>query len=384
MRASLINITLFIYSILRIEETRHRMKFSYKKYLIFSLLLAGTFEHASAATFFYCNGNLIKRHNTNVLYRFEQMGFPAGSVWRTPATSAVRKANQNPSVMRGTVQWNENGVGLNNSENEIWWTHAITAPADAPQHWNCATGVLISSDIRLSNSESHNWTPYGTTKADSLAYGGGSRPLENTLLHELGHAMGLDHTTDTQSIMGTDWTFVHANGATQRPYLGPDASNALAVLYGSTHFSDLSVSHWRHTGSAYGYATHGRTRVFDLEGNVLFSYESAGEPIYHVDRGQTVQVEFTYENNGDTARVFDIDFLLSTDNVINRADRNIGGRTDISLPAAYTWTKAFPVTIPADLTSGVVYYLGVKIDSTNKHAEVTEANNWTYVGISIN
>lgn len=360
------------------------MKFSGKKYLFFSLLLASAFEHASAATFFTCNGKQIKRNNMSVLYRFDQTGFPVGSPWRTTASNSVAKTNQNPSVIRGTVQWNENGVALNNGENEIWWSNAITAPADAPQHWDCGNGILVSSDIRISNSASHNWTQNGASKAGALSYGGIYRPLENTLLHELGHTLGLDHTADTQSIMGSDWNFVHANGATLRPYLGPDASKGLMTLYGSTNFSDLSVSHWRRTGSSNGYANHGRTRVFDSAGNVLLSYQSVGEPIYRVNKGQAVQVEFTYENNGNTSRVFDVDFLLSTDNVINSADLDIGGRIDMSLPATYTWTKAFPVTIPSNLTSGVVYYLGVKIDSLNEHVEVTEVNNWTYVGIRIN
>lgn len=360
------------------------MKISVKKYIFFSLLFAGIVEHATAATFFTCNGKQIKRNNMSVLYRFDQTGFPVGSIWRTPASNAVTKTNQNPSKIRGSVQWNETSVALNNGENEVWWTSTITAPADAPQHWDCANGILVSSDIRISNSASHNWTQNGSTKSSSLSYGGGWRPLENTLIHELGHTLGLDHTSDTQSIMGTDWNFVHANGTTLRPYLGPDASKGLLTLYGSTSFSDLSVSHWRRTGSSDGYASHGRTRVLNSAGSVLASNTVSGEPVYRVNKGQSVQVEFTYENNGNTSRIFDVDFLLSSDNIINSADLDIGGRIDMSLPATYTWTKAFPVTIPNNLTSGVTYYLGVKIDSLNEHAETTELNNWTYVGIRIN
>jgi hypothetical protein len=74
----------------------------------------------------------------------------------------------------------------------------------------------------------------------------------------------------------------------------------------------VSVTHWRRTGSAGGYSTHGQTRMFTSGGAVLPSVAFNGQRRYTVSPGQTVRVEFTFENSGRSWQSSMVGYYLST------------------------------------------------------------------------
>jgi Matrixin./CARDB. len=201
-------------------------------------------------------------------------------------------------------------------------------------------------------------------------------------LHEIGHTMGLDHTTSVASIMGGG-TYTTTNGSLVYPGLGEDASTALYDMYGanSGNIEDLAVNHWRHTGSSGGYATHGRTRLFTTGGSVVASTWVDDEPIYDVQPGSTYKVEFSFENNGENAQYIDAGFYISTNAFISTSDRLIRTKPMVLVRNASPSLRQSTITIPSDLTVNEDYYLGVRIDDGNILSEESETNNATYVGI---
>ena len=205
-------------------------------------------------------------------------------------------------------------------------------------------------------------------------------------MHEFGHAGGLGHTANTYSIMGSDWTHIHANGTTATAYLGEDASQGVVVLYGlwTAGPEDLGVTHWRWIGSSGGYSTHARTRILSSAGVELAKVcASCAEPVYRVSKGQVVQLELNYENLGKNSQTRNVGYYVSTNDTISTTDTFLGS-TSMTLSRDTVLTFRRTLTVPTTLTSGVNYWLGAIIDYNGALGELYENNNATYVGIRVN
>jgi hypothetical protein len=341
---------------------------------------------ASAYTLLYCGSTPIKWGTIPLRMRASGVGFPAGP-WRDALSTVINtRWYNNPSNFYFSLTYDEPGVSLSNGENEIWWENGSAAgssvagfPAINYSRWNCSDARFTEADVIFNNQVAY--TPYMTTSS-LWEYGGSSRPFQTTAMHEFGHSAGLAHTNWTYNIMGIDWTHIHSNGGTSFAYPGEDASRGVAALYGGlTGFQDIGVVHWKYLGASGEYSSHERTRLYNGTGSLLASYVDAGEPRYYVNRGQTVQLELTGENNGGSYQNIQIGYFVSTNNLITTADRRIGGTT-FGLSPDLVYTYRATLTIPADLAPGN-YWLGVIFDETGAIVETSEANNATYIPIRV-
>jgi hypothetical protein len=184
--------------------------------------------------------------------------------------------------------------------------------------------------------------------------------------------------------MGSDFEHIWANGAIARGYLGEDASDGTVFLYGlwSGDYQDLGVAHWKYLGASGQYSTHTKTRVYTSTGGALPTVNVNGETGFSVARGQAVQVEFTYENNGKTSQNVDTGWYVSTNDFISSTDRLLAS-TKLTLARDNAYTYRRTVTIPTNLTRGVNYWLGTIVDRTGAVADRVRNNNATYVPIRV-
>lgn len=363
------------------------MKRSRLNQLIVMIFLATTAQHTFAYTMIKCGSTPTKWASKNYTVRASSAGFPTGP-WRDALASVITHWNENPSNLRYGIVWNDASVAANNNENEAWWEpnngpNVGTSPA-ITYLWFKSDCTLKEADVIFNSNVSYHYT---TNKASLWPYGGSSRPFQTTAMHEFGHAGGLAHTANTYNIMGSDWTHIHANGATATAYSGEDANNGLVAAYGlgTGTLNDLAVSHWRHTGSSGEYSTHSRTRLLNMSNVELTKVGGTAEPVYRVNKGQTVKIELTYENLGKTSPLTaKVGFYLSNNDTISTTDR-------FMVEGAVTLHRGFPdttsnawFTIPADLVSGQNYWIGAIIDYNNVHAERSKANNATYIAIRVN
>ena len=361
--------------------------------LLLLTVAAGLTTDALAGSFSTCsNGN--KHHvpwkltsvwpvkfEPAVTLSASSVSFPAGSTWRAALQTAADRWNHSPALVLYYMSWNDSSVGENNGQSEVWWSNGFGAPAVCKNWINCSTGVIVESDVLFDNTVAYTTS---TFKSALNAYSGSGRPFQTTALHELGHAQGLDHTSNEYSIMGEDWDHIHANGSTTFAYAGEDATSTSREFYGTRPNPprDLGVVHWRRTGMSNGYSTHDRTRILSLGGVELANFTSGNEPIYFVTKGSSVQVEFTYENMGPSSVTTDIRFLLSTNDFISTWDTTLSQQAfGVSPDSVYTTRRT--VQIPSWVNSGQTYWIGVLIDPDLEHSEVTETNNATYVGVRI-
>src|SRR5690606_35746276 len=227
--------------------------------------------------------------------------------------------------------------GFSNGQSEIWWASSVVVggterPAAATGTSSCSKGIT-ERDVRFNNT--WNWD-LSQNLSNLSGIDGSKRSFRSVALHELAHVIGLGHVADTYSIMGSDPTHVHFEGNKGRHYFGEDSTRGATVLYGSSpilqaFFNDLAVTSFRHTGSNGGYATHGPVRIFNSGGSVLNSFnDTNGVRGYRVNKGQSVKVEFGYENLGysflDNVRMR---YYISSNNIISTADRLISTQTSM-------------------------------------------------------
>jgi hypothetical protein len=315
--------------------------------------------------------------------------YGTGSDALSALEEVINAWNDNPSEFSFTLITGDNSVWFPNFQNETWasasdfWfdddnTLAVT------KYWGL--GNFIEADVIVRSSLDHlglHWM-LGHAKSSHCEYGGSGVPLQLVLLHELGHALGLDHEDDTYNVMGDCMTHVNANGDTLAYYPGEDACHGAVHLYtlDSTDREDVAVTHWKYQGSWEGYSTHMRTHIKKKDGTTATVHDTSPELVFAVSKGHTILLELTFENNGASYQEPNVCYYLSDDNQIETTDRPLATRSP-GLWRGEVYTTTQELVIPSDLTSGQHYYLGAIVDYDHHISEVRGDNNATYVGIYI-
>ena len=359
-----------------------------KKIWLSALALCLVSAPASAGSWMVCDGSerIIWDENSTAA-RINTRSFPAGTILQT-AQRAIDITNTNPSRFTINRTTETGSVGRGNGQNEVYAAN-ITPPGVARMNVHCywfegLHAGLDEVDIVLDSELT--WTTT-QNKASLSNYGGSGRPIEPVIVHESGHYLGLMHVDWEYNALGDAWRHHHTNGSTTHSYFGEDASRTARTLYGSqsSPFGDLSVSHWRYTGSDGEYSTHARTRADSPGISNLSSYTINNEPGYRANLGQDIQLEFTIENNGkNTQNDVTYGLYVSTNDYISLFDTRIGGGRYRSIHPADVATHIFDVRVPDNLERGRAYWFGIIIDEDNSVDEISGLNNATYIPIWIN
>lgn len=364
---------------------------------IFSLLLVALPAHA----YYYrtCDGNKIDWQTNTVILRALGLSFD----WQ-PAQDAINREitrfNFNPSKMRIGVTHGHNDIGMDNDKSEIWasvnqdlleqrsgvtftWYKCTNSKSEILE-----TDIVLQADpASLKDDKDFDWT-FSDDRASLRVYGGDNRAIRATMMHEIGHVAGLLHTIETYGVMGHASRHANTNANKARVYLGEDASSGVVKLYGtaSENIEDVGVSHWKFVSAGddpkEDYSEHNRTVVYDNDGDLIEDTSNKNSEIhYKVKKGQSIKVEFTYENNGQDEHELEVGFFLSGNNTITTGDLFLrDSKVTIARNSAYTTSKT--VTIPAWVPSGF-YFVGAIIDYDKKLSEQTGSNNTTYIGIRV-
>lgn len=305
--------------------------------------------------------------------------FPSGGSYESALNEAMGRLNDNAAGFTFNLVYTWTPPSLGNGRSEIWIAN-ISPPGVTTIWWN-GNCHLTEADIRMDSSVT--WTT-SISKTTQSSYGGSGRPFQTTVLHELGHAIGLGHEADELNIMGQDWNHVSTNGGSARAYLGEDANDGAVYLYGVGSTQDLGVVHWRRTGASGEYSSHGRTRLFNPSTGAELSYTVVNdERRYNVSRGQSVRVELTFENNGNNYQYQDIGYYVSTNDYISTWDTLVANR-NLGMSPDNVYTSSYNITIPSNLSCNTNYWVGAVIDKNGSLAEEYEWNNASYIPIRVN
>lgn len=309
--------------------------------------------------------------------------------------SAAEKTDISTALFRLTefsdssITVNDNGdssFSVNNGQNEIYHDTSH-ATAQCALVFNATTCAMVEVDIRfgdepwVTGEDSDHW-PYLPTED------GGGRSILATAVHEGGHCIGVGHENDRYNMMGEDFSHVTRNQT--NTYYGPgeDLSDALIDRWGKRSttdaYRDVGVTVMRFDVADGEYSDHKFGVMRNLSGGTLPVVGSfAGQDIYEVVAGDTVQMELTFENNGEkNSETFNVGFYLSTNSFISTSDTLLRSDNGYLQSRGLPYEVTETVTIPIGTTPGN-YYLGAYADHDNLISETTSANNIAYYPITV-
>lgn len=337
--------------------------------------LAYNFITADCGTVNFGGGNMTFNYGSN-LFDDEKAELTTAAARVTAfSDSTITIANQNDTSY-------SNG----NDQNEAFYDSSI-GTAQCWYSWNIGSCNVVEADMQLGDEpwstgeDSQHW-PF-----DSSASGG--RSVLGTGVHEWGHCIGMAHENTMYNMMGSDWTHVTRNSDTTYYGPGEDLSAGLIALHGersggSDSFRDVGATIFRYQGISGEYSTHRFGRLNTTSGSTLPVVGSfSGQDVYEVVAGQTVQMELTFENNGEQGgETPNIGFYLSTNSVISSSDDLLRADTGYTLGRNTPYEVTENVTIPVDTPPGN-YFLGAFVDHDNLIPETTGANNFAYYPITV-
>lgn len=286
-----------------------------------------------------------------------------------------------------SITMNDNGdssYSTGNGENEVYYDSSH-GTAQCWANYNTSTCSVNEADIRfgdepwVTGSDSQHW-PYGSD----------GRSIMGTAVHEGGHCLGMAHENTLYNMMGEDWSHVTRQDLTTYYGPGEDLSDGLIDLHGersggSDTYRDVGATVLRYEFADGAYSDHQFGVLRDPSSGttlpVVGSFE--GQDTFEVVAGETVEMELTFENNGEQGtETPNIGFYLSTNSLISTSDTLLRTDTGYSLGRGAPYEVTENVTIPIDTVPGN-YFLGAYIDHDNLIGETTAQNNIAYYPVSV-
>jgi hypothetical protein len=326
--------------------------------LLFALTALGYAWHE-------CNDTPAKWENNSANYQIMRCSIPEGS---QRAADVIYSFDQWNAVygMWDVFSWSWGttdcvNIDQSNGTNEIYF--GVASEMDGAvgvtyvRYDSCIfswdTQHIIEADIAFDANQMVEW---GSPPCNTY------RPFgsRTTMIHEMGHALGLEHYDDVMNLMMTsDGEGKYCGKFVVEPH--PDDAAGGRFLYGSgNHSTDIGASEQRLVGAN------------NVELNTTPGTET-------VCPGDKYTFQWSLGNMGTEGVTYNVAWYLSINNIISTKDIYVGANNGAYESAGdfSTWSRT--ITIPSSVSYGTEYYLGTFVDYDDKVSERYVSNNATYM-----
>lgn len=282
------------------------------------------------------------------------ISLPANTVWRDDLMNALGRWNGMVGMhfeFDPLVDDTDGTYGLDNGANEIGFTDNAGTGGSLGVTSTLSLGFeILESDTVFDNSQ-----PWEVGAHDPRATEG-NPSFRFTIVHELGHFLGLDHEDNRMSVvLSTASGFYGGNEATRAQPHPDDAVGARGLYPFPNQEVDLAISNFRWVSS-----------------NATDLILAGGTQTVRGGAGFTTGFAFGNLGTGTVER-FDFRVVLSTNEIISTSDPTIATGSGWGTAGFYGDFR-FDVVVPPGTPSGE-YFVGAILDPDNRIPEQREGNN---------
>lgn len=210
---------------------------------------------------------------------------------------------------------------------------------------------------------------------------GSLQPQRGTIVHELGHVLGLGHeTAGLNSVMAPSGG---GGNTTTGPYGGRTATGTFEDTHvHAPHADDARFGYDRHADGASSTDIAANAWMRSGGSMVLATTPTA---LTVCDGGTVTNVSWTWHNRGsDDVMTSDWEIVLSTDQVIDNTDMVVlTGTANGTRGFSTSSVDSFVVPEGIGTAAGVVFRVGVIVDPAETIAESIESNNGTRLPLTL-
>lgn len=334
------------------------------------LLAAGVTVPAVASAYSHhaCNGTAYRWDRSDIDFRIMTCSAPAGSQKADDLVYGMQEWNAVQSMDdMFDVAWDAHTcvVRTGNGRNEVGFVDSaaidgalgLTLRRYSGGCWSWSRDIeIIEADVFINGDADLEQGNPSACNQKRL----GQR---TTILHELGHAIGLNHEDEYMSLMmSTDGEGKYCGTYMVEPH--PDDATGGRALYPDRGDSrDLAASEFKVAGiNRVATNSDGTTRT--------------------LCPGERHEVQWSVANLGTIDETYNVRWYLSTNDYITPQDRTIATNVGAVQNAGHfsTWRRV--ITMPRDIDPGV-YYLGHLVDYDQRIWERRGDNNYTYMASRI-
>lgn len=332
--------------------------------LVFSaFFLALMIQSLNAYSWRTCNGHAqLWKSNTFDMY-INTYSFPAGGSFHDAILEEIQDWNDLDGQKFHFVtrdQYWTSSTEHGNRKSEMIFTPDLDSNIygrtmvqyDCYRSWGAVVDLwgYYEADILMNSNKS--WHTDQTELRESKK--GDRLNFHFVMAHELGHALGLQHSDNTMALMNT---YYPGGGVGHSNDIKPHADDQQGVrrLYGNGNtVRAVLASNSRNIGDRQRY-------------NIVTN-PSSSSSVATLFRGNEYEIEYTMENAGTYSENIGVKFYISTNNYISSFDTYVG-ESGWSLMGSHTAKKRF--TVPSSIAPGT-YYIGyVLTPDTNSEAYAT-------------
>jgi len=314
---------------------------------------------ADAGGFRTCNGDPVVLEGDPTT-RVSTISFPTGSTQRGDFDNVVGHWNalRGMSIEFDPITTFSGNYAFDNGKNEVAAQDisglGLTTTQFDACFWWFESQHIQEFDIEVDSQTAWLFGAVPENTNDT------NNSLRYTIVHELGHALGLLDNNNAsaasvmkQSLKGESWQGGTAAGRSH-PFGDDTFTTRFLYPFSNTH-RDIATS------------------AFEVIQSTKNATETMANTTISVPRGGTFDARASFTNLGTPTENFEIVFVLSTNDIISTSDTAVASGTG-SAPAGSFHSFTFTGRVPRTLAPGT-YSLGMIIDPNNRIAEAREGNN---------